>query len=111
MLEISTQEMKRVTLITVKGRINSDTVSQLEDTLNGLLERGDTRLVVELSGVSFISSAGLRALLAALKTARKNGGDVRLAAPSAEVTEVLELAGLVSVFERFEDQITAVGSF
>jgi anti-sigma B factor antagonist len=58
-----------------------------------------------------MSSAGLRAMVAALKTARRHNGDLRIANPSSRVTEVLQLAGLTSIFEVFPNQVDAVGSF
>lgn len=112
MLEISEQQLKRVTLLVASGRINSDTVAQLESRLTSAIEAGQNRIVVDLAGVTFISSAGLRALLSALKAARRSGGgDVRLAAPSEPVNEVLQLAGLTSVFQSFDSQVEAVGSY
>jgi anti-sigma B factor antagonist/stage II sporulation protein AA (anti-sigma F factor antagonist) len=58
-----------------------------------------------------MSSAGLRALVAAHRDCRKKGGDVHIAAPSERVTEVLSLAGLDAIFEVFPDKAAAVGSF
>ena len=58
-----------------------------------------------------MSSAGLRELVTALKKVKRGTGDLRLATPSARVMEVLELAGLDSIFEIFDSQVEAVGSF
>jgi anti-sigma B factor antagonist len=58
-----------------------------------------------------MSSAGLRELVTALKKVKRGTGDLRLASPSQRVLEVLELAGLDSIFEIFTNQVEAVGSF
>ncbi len=110
-MEITVSELKRVTLFVIQGRVDSTNASELGEALKSQLSSGRYRLVIDLSGVEYMSSAGLREMVTALKTARKNGGDVRLANPSDRVREVLELAGLDSIFEIYPSQVEAVGSF
>ncbi len=110
-MDITVTEMNRVDLFTVIGRIDSSNATELGDRLNAQIEGGSVNLVVDLAGVEYMSSAGLRELVAALKRVKKDGGDLRLCAPSARVREVLDLAGLTTIFEIFDDQVTAVGSF
>jgi anti-sigma B factor antagonist len=110
-MEITVTEMNRVDLLTVNGRIDSSNASQLGERLNAQIDSGSVNLVVDLSGVEYMSSAGLRELVAALKRVKGDGGDLRLSTPSQRVREVLDLAGLSSIFEIFDDQVAAVGSF
>ena len=76
---------------------------------------GNYNIIVNLSAVSYMSSAGLRALVSALRECKKHRGDVRLSAPSERVAEVLDLAGLTvkeaPLFQVYEDDTTAVGSY
>ena len=58
-----------------------------------------------------MSSAGLRELVSAVKKLRKLNGDLRVASPSPRVKEVLDLAGLDSIFQMFTTPVEAVGSF
>jgi anti-sigma B factor antagonist len=110
-MEISTKPLKRVEVISVSGRVDSSTAPEFEQALKGALDAGRHHIVLDLQNVDYMSSAGLRAMVAALKTARRHNGDVRVANPSARVTEVLQLAGLTSIFEVFPTQVDAVGSF
>src|SRR5579859_6616316 len=110
-MEITVSEMHRATLIEISGRIDSSNATQLGDALNGQIEAGRHQLVVDLSRVDYVSSAGLREMVAALKRAKASNGDLRLATPSPRVTEVLTLAGLDSIFQIFPTQVEAVGSF
>jgi anti-sigma B factor antagonist len=110
-MEINTQTFKRVDLVQVTGRIDSSTAPQLDEALNGLTGSGRYNLVMDLSGVEYMSSAGLRALVSALRECKRRSGDVRLASPSDRVSEVLGLAGLDSVFQVFDNTTEAVGSF
>jgi anti-sigma B factor antagonist len=111
-IKITTKEYKRVDLIAVEGRVDSSTAPQLEKALRKIIDNGRYRIVVDLSETDFMSSAGLRALLSALKQVRRfNRGDLRLAALSSKVKKAFELAGLGVVFQVFDNSVDAVGSF
>ena len=111
MLDISVQSLKRVDLITLSGRVDSSTAPDLEETLEDRIDKGRYNLVLDLSDVNYLSSAGLRALVSALRTCKKKGGDVRIANPSERVSEVMSLAGLDSLFTMYDDVTVAVGSY
>lgn len=111
MVDIKVSELKRVTLVEVRGRIDSTNADELGKVLNDSIEAGRNQLVLDLSGVEYMSSAGLREMVASLKRVRKGTGDLRLANPSDRVTEVLELAGLDTIFDVYDTQVEAVGSF
>ena len=110
-LKISTESYKRASLITAVGRIDSSNATQFDSTLKDVLSGGQHNLAIDLSQVNYMSSAGLRAIVAAQRECKKKGGDVRLAAPSERVAEVLSLAGLNSVFTVYDNVTAAVGSF
>jgi anti-sigma B factor antagonist len=110
-MEIETESFKRADLVTVTGRIDSSNASELEDVFKGLAKDGRYRLVVDLSGIEYMSSAGLRALVSALRESKKHHGDVRISNPSERMEEVLNLAGLNTVFSVYEDSTSAVGSY
>ena len=111
MMNIEARELKHVSIVKVSGRVDSATAPNLDQTLQGLLNAGRSHLVLDLETVDYMSSAGLRVLVATQKAAKKAGGRLALAALSARVKEVLDLAGLVPVFDIYPDVIEAVGSF
>lgn len=114
-LEITTEPLKRVSLVTVAGRIDSSNAKELDAALAEVMGDGRYQIVVNLGDVNYMSSAGLRALVSALRECKKKGGDMRVSTPSERVAEVLDLAGLTSglnpLFTVFSDDTTAVGSF
>ncbi len=111
-IKITTKEYKRVDLVQVNGRIDSSTAPQLEKTLQSIIDDGRFRIVVDMGGVEFMSSAGLRALLSAAKQVRRfNRGDLRLASVQTKVKKAFELAGLDELFKFYENDVDAVGSF
>ncbi len=110
-LVISVESLKRVDLVKLAGRIDSSNAEQVDGTFKEIIENGRVNIVVDLSEVNYMSSAGLRALVSALRECKQRRGDVRLANVSERVQEVLSLAGLDSLFESFSDVTNAVGSF
>lgn len=112
-MDITVRELKEVDVVTVTGRVDSNTSPKLDQTLKGLVENGRHKLILDLSGVDYMSSAGLRAMVSCLREVKKGVrmGDLRLATPSERVADVLELAGLNQVFQVYDDLVGAVGSF
>jgi len=110
-VEINTQEYKRVTVVTVKGRVDSATSGELEAALKRLAEKAQTNLVMDLGGVEFLSSSGLRVLVTALKAARQAGGDLIVARPAEQAADAISIAGLDTLFKTYPDREAAVASF
>ncbi len=111
-METTEKVYKRYTILHVSGRIDAETAPTLEKQINKVLNKGQYHLAVDLSGVEYISSAGLRVLVSALKKARRhNRGDVRLAGLSTRLKEAFQLVGFNKLFQIFEDVQDAAGSF
>lgn len=110
-MELRTQVYQRVTVVTVSGRVDSASASDLEAELKKQMDEGKVSLVLDLSGVDFLSSSGLRVLVTVLKSVRKSGGDLRLAQPSQRATDAIDLAGLDVLFQSFPDREAAIASF
>jgi anti-sigma B factor antagonist len=111
-MEITTQEFKHCDLITIKGRVDSATAPQVAQALENANESGKYKLVVDMAGLEYMSSAGFRALLAAQRNSKKyNRGEVVLVNVPDRIREALELAGFTELFKTFDDTLTAVGHF
>lgn len=110
--KITSKQYKRVDLVEIDGRIDSNTAPQLDLALNKIIQEGRYRIVVDMAETDFMSSAGLRALLSALKQVRRfNRGDVRLSAMPDKIRKAFDLAGLLEVFKVYDNSVDAVGSF
>jgi anti-sigma B factor antagonist len=97
-------------VVSPQGRLNMVSARRLRETLVDLVERGTSRIVVDLGETTFVDSSGLGALIGGLKTARQAGGDLRVARVSPAVLSVFELTNLdrilrprASVDEAFDD--------
>jgi anti-sigma B factor antagonist len=93
-----------IALITVAGRLDASTIGQLERALNDSLVAASRAIVVDLSGLTYVSSSGLRVLLAARSAMRKRGGDVFLCALNPNVRAVFDMVGFTAVFGIFDTQ-------
>ena len=111
-MEITVKEFKHCDMITVSGRVDSSTAPQLAQALEAANDGGKYKLVVNMEGLEYMSSAGFRALLAAQRNCRRyNRGEVVLSNVPDRIREALELAGFTELFKTFDDSLTAVGHF
>jgi anti-sigma B factor antagonist len=112
-MEIQVEGMKRCELVTVSGRVDSATAPQLEEALMGLIQTGQKNIVVNLGATDYISSAGLKAMLAAMMKVRKliPSGDVVIAEIQPELRETFDLVGFDRLFKFYDSDLQAVGSF
>jgi anti-sigma B factor antagonist len=110
-MEIQIIDHKRVSVVSITGRVDGSTAGEFETTLNELTEAGKNNLILDMSEVDFVSSAGLRILVNTRKAVQASGGDIVLASPSDQVIETLDIAGLDVLFQQYPDRETAVGSF
>jgi len=110
-MELNISKIGDVTTIIMEGRIDGSVAPDIEQKLLSIISGGSCKLVTDLSGVGFISSAGLRTLLAALKGAKKERGDLRLAGIQGQVQEVLDMTGFSTIFKIYTSAEDAARSF
>lgn len=99
-----------VVLISVSGYLDAHTFEELEESITGLFKTRVYKIVVDLSGVEYISSAGAGVFIGALSTAQENSGNIVLLNPTANVREVFDLLGLTQIFSVVENQEQAVAA-
>jgi anti-sigma B factor antagonist len=90
-----------VAVIRGEGRLNMVSAPRLREAVSEAVAAGRPRIVVDLSAVDFMDSSGLGALVGCLKTTRQAGGDLRIAAPSEQVTMVLKLSNLDRILTSY----------
>ena len=111
-MEISSTQFKHCDHVKIVGRVDSSTAPQMAEALNAIMDAGRYKIIIDFSGVEFISSAGLRVLVNAQKTCRRyNRGEVVLAKIPQNIYAALDLAGFTTLFQIFDEVVTAVGYF
>ena len=110
-MELQVTDHKRASVLAVTGRIDGSTAGDFEAALTELTDAGQNNIILDMSDVDFVSSAGLRVLVNTRKAVNAAGGKIVLAEPSQQVIETLDIAGLDVLFEQFTDRETAIGTF
>jgi anti-sigma B factor antagonist len=87
-----------ITIVEIKGRIDSNTARSLRDKLTDLIKTGQKRIVLDLKNLVYISSAGFRALLRASRLAEEQQGAVVLCSLSSEVQRLFDLGDFANLF-------------
>lgn len=106
-MEISVKEFKDVELIAIKGRVDSVEAPQLAQALSAANRRGKYKIVIDMSELEYMSSAGFRALADAQRNSKRHqGGDVVLAHVPGLVQEALEMVGFTQYF-RIMDNVSS----
>lgn len=111
-MKATVKEAGKIRVIDLKGRITLGAGDlDLRKAVQDQLDKGNTSVVLNLQGVEYIDSAGLGELVACKKRATAKGGDVKLVMPSESVYKVLSIVSLHLVFEIFDSEAKAIGSF
>lgn len=100
-----------ITVVRPQGRLDAGGAPALERELRQHLASGRRNVLVDLSDISYISSNGLRVLLAALKSTRQNGGALKLCCLNARLVEIFEMVGFDQVFDIYETRAAAERAF
>jgi anti-sigma B factor antagonist len=109
---IETQEKRHVSVLNLSGRLTlGEATEKLRNAIAHEIEAGRKNILLQMSGVNYIDSAGLGALVASRTTASRHGGSLKLAGLSGRVTDLMHLTKLHTVFDIFENESLAVLSF
>jgi anti-sigma B factor antagonist len=110
-VKIVTRVLGDVTVLKLTGRLAvNESPGLLKESVSAAVAGGARHVVIDLADVHYIDSTRLGELIAAHITVSRNGGRLKLAATPDRITELLTLAGLTGVFERFDSADQAVSS-
>lgn len=110
-MQVTTRELNDVELIAINGRVDSVEASKLASALEAAHQRGKYRIVVDMSQVEYMSSAGFRALGDAQRNSKRHPrGEVVLAQVSTNIHEALELVGFAEYF-HIADSVSSALEF
>jgi len=110
-LLIVTDNTQNVPIINIKGRVDSNNAPELGVALADLLKKEKSKIVLNLEAVDYLSSAGLRALVQALKDTQNAGGGLHLAAVSEQVEVIFRTVGMLQMFKMFPTTEEALAGF
>jgi anti-anti-sigma factor len=109
-VDIHAEQRDSALIVSVVGDIDALTADEVRVYLETQVADGQSRLVLDLSQVQFMSSSGVRLILGILKSSREQGGDLCLAATQPGVSRTLQIAGLSSILKAFPSVEEAISS-
>jgi len=109
-LKVVVSNSKTTVAVTIDGHLNSLTVGVLESNLDAVLSTDARRIVLDCSGLSFTSSAGLRIFLETVKQMKSRGGSCAFASLTPAVCEVFQMAGFLETMEVHPSRESALVS-
>lgn len=107
-MDISCTTLDGIVTFSLSGRLDAVTSTEADKQFGETIAAGNDKLLIELSGLEYISSAGLRVLLVVAKKIQQKGGRIALANLTANVKEVFEISGFSSIFKIFSTKIEAI---
>ncbi|MFA6293700.1 MAG: STAS domain-containing protein [Victivallales bacterium] len=110
-MEIQSKVENGFTSLAINGRLDAVTAAAAEADINKVIESGATRLVLNLAGLDYVSSAGLRVLLVTAKKLSRQNGKIVLYGLKDNVREVFSISGFLSIFPIAADETEASRSF
>lgn len=110
-MEIKTVHRDDATIVSIAGRIDTATAPELEQAINREIEGGHRKIVLNFSTVQYISSGGLRVLLATAKKLRNSPDGFALYGLSAEVHKILKLTGFTTIFSIYPSEAEALAGW
>ncbi len=111
-LKMNTREIGGVTVVDLEGRIVlGEESNAMREQVKSLLAANKKKIVLNMANVTYIDSAGLGTLVASFHSARSQGATLKLANLGDKFREVLQVTKLLTVFEVFNNEATAVASF
>ena len=111
-LRMTDRDVNGVTVLEIEGRIVlGEESNSFREKVKSLLAAGKKKIVLNLSNVSYIDSAGLGTLVATFHSARSQGAVLKLANLGAKFKEVLQVTKLMTVFDTYDNEALAVQSY
>lgn len=109
-MTVTNKKVGQVMVLSPAGRLDADTAAGLQDQILAHMESGETIVLLELSALDYVSSAGLRAILVAAKKLQETAGRFALCGLSENVAEVFAVSGFDSILNIYSDQTTALAA-
>ena len=111
-MKITQRDVEGVVVLDIEGKIMGGTDAEVfQQTIQSLIDRGQSRVLVNLAEVNWINSTGLGILIAGFSQLDKSGGKLKLLHVSERIQSLLKITKLYKIFESFQQEDEAVRSF
>jgi anti-anti-sigma factor len=107
-MNVQVESSKEYTIVSVEGRIDSTNASEFEKPMMKVIEGGCAKIILDCSGLNYISSSGLRIFLIVLKKMIAVNGQFSLCNLQPGIKEIFDISGFSSIFSVFPDKEAAL---
>ena len=110
-MQLTATSSEGVTVIKIEGNLDTQTSPEAQEELDRIVEDGARKLLIDFADLTYISSAGLRVLLATAKKLTTEQGEMRMCNMNEVVKEVFEVSGFSTIFKVFPTDAEALAGF
>ena len=110
-MEITTRNVNDVKVVQIEGELDTSSSPEAHQQLDQLREKGAKKILLDMAKLDFISSAGLRVLLATAQELKQDGGDLRVCSLNESVKEVFDLSGFSTLLMVLDNEEKALSGF
>ncbi len=103
MLNLQKNSINDVLVLSLEGKVDTETSPDLREVVFDVIDNGARRIVIDCSGMTYISSAGLRVLMLISSKLKPLGGSLGLSNIRSDILTHLENAGFIGFFEIYQD--------
>lgn len=101
-MNLQTKNLEDYLVIEFDGKLDAVTADDTENKINDIINHGNNKIILDFTNLSFVSSLGLRVILATLKKVKALNGKLKVCNMNEEITEVFEISGFSTIFNVFE---------
>ena len=110
-MEVTVKEVNEVSVLSFEGNLDTNTAPQAQEQIDQLIDGGSSRILINFNELNYISSAGLRVLLATAKKLKAASGDLKICGLNQTVQEVFDISGFSSILSVVATEEDALAGF
>ena len=110
-MEVTVKEVNEVNVMAFEGNLDTNTAPQAQAQIDQLIDGGSSKILINFNDLNYISSAGLRVLLATAKKLKAASGDLKICGLNQTVQEVFDISGFSSILSVVATEEDALAGF
>ncbi|MHC4211483.1 MAG: STAS domain-containing protein [Planctomycetota bacterium] len=110
-MKIDTHDKEDVKVVRVEGKLDTNTTPEAESCLTQIMDQGAQKILIDFENLDFVSSAGLRVLLATAKKLGTKGGALRVCGLNETVRDIFDISGFSTLLRVFDNEQDALAEF
>lgn len=110
-MDIDSRQEGAALVVALKGKLDTNTTPPTEQALQEFRDGGTSKMLIDFTNLDYISSAGLRLLLATAKGLKSAGGELRVCSLNKTVKEVFDISGFAAILNVYDSEEEGLADF